>query len=211
MLARLRSKEDQEPAQVVRLELDDLTDAQLAEHVITGDQSTRTAAFEELYKRHVNTVFGYAYRRLGNRELAEEATSDVFRDVARSISKYQSVQDKTFRSWLFTIAHHNIADNIADQNREQGRHQEIGPLVPDPAPSPADVAIAAEERSWIRAQLAILSPRERQVIEFDLIGMKTQEIARVLGLDSGAVHTARCRALTRLQAHLGTRDGNPEK
>jgi RNA polymerase sigma factor (sigma-70 family) len=211
MLARLRSSEDQEPAQVVRLDPDDLTDARLAELVTQGDQTSRTAAFDELYKRHVNAVFGYAYRRLGNREAAEDATSDIFRDVVRSIATFQPIENKTFRSWLFTIAHHIIADHVARQMREQMHHGSVDPLATDPAPSPADVAIAAEEQSWIRAQLAVLSTRERQVIELDLVGMKTQEIATVLGLDAGAVHTARCRALARLQAHLGRRDGTPEK
>jgi RNA polymerase sigma-70 factor (ECF subfamily) len=210
MLARLRSSEDQEPAQVVRLDPDDLTDARLAELVTQGDQTSRTAAFAELYKRHVNAIFGYAYRRLGNREAAEDATSDIFRDVVRSISNFRSIKDKTFRSWLFTIAHHVIADHITRQTRERARYESLGPLVPDPATSPAELAIAAEEQSWIRSQLAILPPRERQVIELDLVGMKTREIATILGLDGGAVHTARCRALARLQAHLGTRDGTPE-
>jgi RNA polymerase sigma-70 factor, ECF subfamily len=211
MLARLRSSQDQEPTQVVRFEPGDPTDAQLAERIQRGDQSTRSAAFEELYKRHLNTVFGYAFRRLGNREAAEDATSDIFRDVVRSMSTYQSVKDKTFRSWLFTIAHHVVADHAARLSRERMHLGTPDPLASDPAPSPVEEAIAAEERSWIRAQLAVLSPRERQVIEFDLVGMKTAEIAIVLGLDSGAVHTARCRALARLQAHLGTLDGTPEK
>jgi RNA polymerase sigma-70 factor (ECF subfamily) len=210
MLARLQSSEDQEPAQVVREDPEDLTDARLAELVTTGDPSARTAAFDELYKRHVNAVFGYAYRRLGNREAAEDATSDTFRDVVRSIATFRPIENKTFRSWLFTIAHHIIADHVARQLREQMHLGSVNPLAPDPAPSPAEVAIAAEEQSWIRAQLVILSPRERQVIELDLVGMKTREIATVLGLDAGAVHTARCRALARMQTHLGTRDGTPE-
>ena len=155
-------------------------------------------------------VFGYAYRRLGNREAAEDATSDIFRDVVRSISTYRPIENKPFRSWLFTIAHHVVVDYSARQARELAHYHLLDPFAPDPAPSPADVAIAAEEQSWIRAQLAILSPRERQVIELDLVGMKTREIATVLGLDAGAVHTARCRALARLQAHLGTRDGTLE-
>jgi RNA polymerase sigma-70 factor (ECF subfamily) len=211
MLARLRSSEDQELVQVDGRDPDDLEDAQLAELVTRGDQAARARAFDELYKRHVNAVFGYAYRRLGNREAAEDATSDIFRDVVRSLSNYQSVKNKTFQSWLFTIAHHVTADHLARQYRDLAQRESLDPLIPDPAPSPAEVAIASEEVGWIRTQLAILSQRERQVIELDLVGMKTREIASVLDLDDGAVHTARCRALARLQAHLGTRDGTPEK
>jgi RNA polymerase sigma-70 factor (ECF subfamily) len=211
MLTRLRSYPSQESATTAGRSHDDLCDTELANLAARGEPSERTSAFAALYRRHVDKVHGYAYRQLGTREAAEDATSDIFRDVAGSLSSFRAVEGKTFRSWLFTIAHHVIADHFARQSRERGRSGPFDPTLPDPSPSPPDLAIAAEEKSWIRTQLAILPPRERQVIELDLVGMKTVEIAGVLGLESGAIHTARCRALNRLQTHLGLKRVTMEK
>jgi RNA polymerase sigma-70 factor (ECF subfamily) len=211
MLNRLRSHPTQESSTIENRSHDDLGDSELAELAAQGEPIERTAAFDALYKRHVDKLHGYAFRQLGNREAAEDATSDIFRDIARSISSYRAIEGKTFRSWLFTIAHHVLTDHLARQSREWGRNEQLDPNVVDLAPSPADLAIAAEESCWIRSQLMILPPRERQVIEFDLVGMKTVEIASVLGLESGAVHTARCRALNHLQAHLGVKHVTAEK
>jgi RNA polymerase sigma-70 factor (ECF subfamily) len=211
MLNRLRSHKSQVGTTTAGDSLDDVSDLELAELAARGEQNERTAAFDALYKRHVDSVHGYAYRQLGTRESAEDATSDIFRDIARSISSYRAIEGKTFRSWLFTIAHHVLADYLARQSREWERSEQLDPNSADLTPSPADLVIAAEEKNWIRSQLAILPPRERQVIEFDLAGMKTVEIAIVLGLESGAVHTARCRALNRLQTHLGVKHVTTEK
>jgi RNA polymerase sigma-70 factor (ECF subfamily) len=207
MLARLRSLSSQGPPPA----LGDLPDGELAVLAGHGTAAERTGAFDALYGRYVNTVHGYAFRQLGNREAAEDATSEIFDNVARSLAGYRLMAGKPFRAWLFTIAHHVVTDHRARQMRDYRRHQPLDPDVLDPAPSPSDQAAASDEGAWIRATLVILPQRERQVIEFDLAGLKTAEIANVLGLSSGAVHTARCRALDRLQTHLGVTDDASEK
>jgi RNA polymerase sigma-70 factor, ECF subfamily len=188
-----------------------MSDVELAALIRKGSDDEHVAAFDALYGRYIDTVHAYAYRRLGNREAAEDATSEIFRDVAHSLPSYRPITGKTFRSWLFTIAHHVTADHLGRQLRERAQREPLDPALQDPSPSPTDRILAAEQETWFRRQIEILPPRERQVIEFDLIGMKTAEIADVLGLADGAVHTARCRALNHLQAHLGPRDTTPEK
>ena len=69
-------------------------------------------AFAPLYRRYVDPVYRYCYRRLGNREAAEDATSLVF---ARALAVLPKCRDETFRSWLFAIAHNVIANDLRDQ------------------------------------------------------------------------------------------------
>ena len=59
-------------------------------------------AFTLLYQRYVNTVHRYCYRRLGTREAAEDATSQIFMKVLASLP---SCRNTSFRPWLFAIAH----------------------------------------------------------------------------------------------------------
>jgi RNA polymerase sigma-70 factor, ECF subfamily len=211
MLTRLRSWKSQGADTAVDSPVDRLPDAQLADLAARGSENDRRVAFDTLYYRYVDAVHGYAFRRLGNREAAEDATSDVFRDVARSISTYREIDGKSFRSWLFTIVHHVVADHRYRQTRDVQRCAPPDLSVPDPRLSPEEHAIKSEQARWIRGQLAILPQREREVIELDLSGMKTAEIAEVLGIAAGAVHTARCRALDHLQNHLGLKNPPLEK
>jgi RNA polymerase sigma-70 factor (ECF subfamily) len=184
--------------------LGSLSDAELALHAGNGPEIERDRAFDLLFHRYVDAVHGYAFRRLGSREAAEDATSDVFHAIARALPCYRPRPDASFRSWLFAIAHNVIVDHRARQQRDRDVRR-LDPLAAelfDPAPSPADLAAAADEGRWIRSLLVVLPSRERQVLELDLAGLKTAEIADVLGLSSGAVHTARSRALAHLRAYF---------
>jgi RNA polymerase sigma-70 factor (ECF subfamily) len=156
------------------------------------------AAFALLYRRYAAAVYRYCDRALGDRLAAEEVTQTVF---LRALAALPGCRDgRAFRPWLFTIAHHAIAD--ARRARR--------PLVPldgaldlvDPADSPEELALAAAERREITALLARLPPQEREIVEFRLAGLRDQEIAQVLGRSAGAVRTAQYRALKHLRALL---------
>lgn len=191
-------------------DVDASPDACLAALASGGAGKARRDALDTLYRHYVEAVHGYAFRRLGTREDAEDATSDVFQEVARALPAYRPRPEATFRSWLFTIAHHVIADHLTRRERDRHRYEELAPDLVDAAASPAETAEAADEGRWIRGLLGELPPRERQVIEFDLAGLKTAEIAAVLGLAPGAVHTARSRALDRLRSRVGPGDVTTE-
>ena len=192
------------------VDVDASPDARLATLAAGGSCEARRDALDALYRRYVDAVHGYAYRRLGTREDAEDATSDVFHEVARALPGYRLRPDATFRSWLFTIAHHVIADHRGRRERDRRRYEPLAPDLVDAAPSPAETAEAMDDGRWIRSLLGELPPRERQVLELDLAGLKTAEISDVLGLLPGAVHTARSRALDRLRTRAGSDDDTTE-
>ena len=180
----------------------DLPDETLAELAVRGAGRARGDAFEALYRRHVDRVFGYCFRLLGSRELAEDATSDVFMAVMQGLERYRPMNGKSFRSWLFTIAHHVAVDHRTERSRDSARTAPLDPNQPDSTASPFDLAAASDEGRWIRATLSHLSGREREVLELDLAGLTTREIGFVLGLTDAAVYTARSRALVTLRDHL---------
>src|SRR5215210_5798206 len=70
---------------------------------------TTPELFGHLYDRYVNLVFGYCYRRLNSRWAAEDATSVIFLKAVSGLSGYQK-DAPSFRTWLFTIAHHTVID-----------------------------------------------------------------------------------------------------
>src|SRR5918994_892011 len=65
-------------------------------------------AFALLYGRYLDPVHQYCYRRLGTREGAEDATSQVFERVLKALPAYRG---GIFRAWLFTIAHNVVTDS----------------------------------------------------------------------------------------------------
>jgi RNA polymerase sigma-70 factor (ECF subfamily) len=158
---------------------------------------TDPAAFAPLYRRYAGPIYGYCYRRLATRELAEDATSQVFTRALAAMPKYRG---NAFRPWLYTIAHHVIADHY-----RRGR-----PTFPlDDAfeleaidLSPEDEALHAEGARNVRRLLSNLTPDQRDVVELRLNGLTGVEIADVLGKQPGAIRAVQFRAYQRLRELL---------
>ena len=148
-----------------------------------------------LYRRYVDAVYRYCYRRLGSREEAEDAASLVF---TRALAGIGRIGDQPFRAWLFTIAH-NV---VADIHRARRRTSELPDTVEriDPDPTPEQHLIAAEDGHFIRTLLAQLPAESRRLLDLRLAGLTDAEIATVLGKSHGAVRVAQHRTVARLRA-----------
>ena len=61
-------------------EFDAATDNELVARTLAGEGE----AFGTLWDRHSPRVYGYAYRRLGDREQAEDVTAETFRRAGQA-------------------------------------------------------------------------------------------------------------------------------
>ena len=159
-------------------------------------------AFEPLYLRYRDRVLAYCYRHLGTHAEAEDAASAVFVAALRGLAGFRD-RDDSFRAWLFRIAH----NEVAMRHRHRSRHP-VAPLdaaaqAADPAASPEEGAVLADDQRRLAALLAGLPPRERAVLELRVADLTTAEIARVLGIGEPTVRTAQSRAIARLRAAMG--------
>lgn len=156
-------------------------------------------AFAPIYRRYVEPVYRYCYYRLGSRKAAEDATSQVFAKALAALPSHR--QERSFRSWVFAIAHNVVADIYRDQQPDQGL--EAAARVADAGPSPEDLAVAGEAREAVHRLLSRLPTNQRQVLELRLAGLTGIEIAEVLGRTPAAVKIARVRAHARIRELMG--------
>jgi RNA polymerase sigma-70 factor (ECF subfamily) len=159
------------------------------------------AAFAPLYELYFDPVYRYCYYRLGSWEAAEDATSVVFTNVIAALPRFR-LRAGSFRSWLFTIAHNAVLNQVRADRRRTVRPLADAGEIEDDAPSPEARAVAAEASRMVRAVLYKLSPDQRQVIELRLAGLTDAEISRVLGRKPGTIRVTQYRALLRLRTLL---------
>lgn len=153
--------------------------------------------FEHLYRRYVDAVFGYCFRRLGSREAAEDATSLTF---TKAFAALHTFKMGSFRSWLFTIAYHVISDDL--RARRTTADLELAEEIIAHGLSPEEQAIANERDRALRAAISRLPESQRQVVELRLAGLNGREIADVLGRGLPAVRMAQLRAYARLRDQI---------
>lgn len=154
------------------------------------------AEFAPLYRHYVRPIFGYCLLRLGDREQAEDATSQTFEQALAALPRYRS---QSFRGWLFRIAHNVVVDY---QRSRVNLPIDRAFHVTDNEASPEESALMADEKQQLRELLAHLSDDQREVIELELAGVQGAEISEILGRRPGAIRALRFRAYARLRAVL---------
>ncbi len=146
------------------------------------------------FRENAARIYSFIYAKVGNREAAEDLTSQVFLKATRWLAEDRSAD--SIRSWLYTTAR----STIVDYWREQSRFRSV-PLdeVTDElfrgTDGPAEVRRTRERALRI---LDALPERESAVLRLRFLhGYTAGEIAGVLGLTAGNVRVMQLRALRR--------------
>jgi RNA polymerase sigma-70 factor (ECF subfamily) len=166
--------------------------------VLAAAQAGGEWAWEVLYRQYAGPIRGYL-RANGAKE-PDDLVSEVFLQIARNLPGFEG-DDRQFRSWIFTVAHHRVVD----ERRMRGRR----PVDPssDGVVEPTETMVAAEELALTRlgverarALLDDLSPDQRDVLLLRILGgLTVEEVAATLGKRAGAVKALQRRGLAALQ------------
>jgi RNA polymerase sigma-70 factor (ECF subfamily) len=150
-----------------------------------------------LYEHYHQNVFRYLYYRVGDRQIAEDLTSEVFLRMLRFISGFNPPA-ATFQAWLFQIAR-NLA---IDQYRKTSSRQDM-PLDESLATGTLDLDGAIEHNltsETLRKALERLNSHQRDVILMRFVaGMPVAQVARALHKSEDAVKGLQRRALITLR------------
>jgi RNA polymerase sigma-70 factor (ECF subfamily) len=159
-------------------------------------------AFQTLYARHHRAVFAFALRSLGDRGEAEEVLQETFLRVYTGRRQYRPLA--AFRTWLFTIARHQVIDQVRKRRAQPPLETEdsLEPVA-HPTASPLQEMEAQELSDRVGRALACLPSSRREVVLLSRVaGLTHEEVARVTGQSPAAVRVALHRALRDLQALL---------
>ena len=160
---------------------------------------TDRAAFAELYVRHREAVFAYLRSRTVADDDAIELTAVTFERALIAIDQYRS-KGAGFRAWLYRIARNAAID---DSRRRSRSPVAVSDGAADPAPSPADAAIRADQAARLRTAIAGLPEPQRDAIGLRFgAGLTAREIGAVIGKNDAAVQKLIERAVARLREDL---------
>jgi RNA polymerase sigma-70 factor (ECF subfamily) len=180
-----------------------MSDELLLERAKSGDQ----AAFVELYERHRNAVFSFAYRLLGSFETAEDVTHDCFLSLIRRPEGFAPSRGR-LRTYLYAAARNLSLKYFRSAGRE-GSLDDLSAELPLPVrqQQPLHRLLDEELAQTVKEAVLSLPPVQREaIILFEYEGLALSEIAEVVGADIGAVkarlHRARERLRTTLQPYL---------
>lgn len=167
------------------------TDEQLMAAFACGSSE----AFNALFARYRQPIYGFFCRRVADRSLAEELSQETFLAVLRAQNRYEATA--LFRTWLYAIAL-----RILSANRRKAAFRAIfAGSLPDAgepaAQATSDAAIIVREaiRKLDRIDREILLLREFEELSYS-------EIAAVLRIPVNTVRSRLFRARTALRELL---------
>src|SRR5439155_26364092 len=134
------------------------------ESVIERARGHDAEALGEIYHRYVRRVFGLCRYMLDSRERAEDATSEVFLKLQRSIKSYDG--RIPFPRWLLRVAGNQCIDALRRQRRGRQVIVEVedGATVLEAASDeqlPLAAVMGKEERAQVRDAIAGLPENYR--------------------------------------------------
>ena len=145
-------------------------------------------AFERIMLATELRVVSIAWRMLGNRDDAREATQDVYLRVFRYLSRFRAGED--FRAWLYRITV-NVCHDFSRKRRLTAaeRFDDIDVNLEGAssdaarrAADPESLALHEQQLALIRCALQSLPAKERAALVLrDLEGFSTEEVAQALG------------------------------
>jgi RNA polymerase sigma-70 factor (ECF subfamily) len=161
-----------------------------------------TRRFAELYEHNFERVYAFIVRRVGNREEAQDLTSEVFHQALANLGRFEW-RGVPFAAWLLRIAANALADRWQRAARERGNPTRDAPV----EASEIDLE-EIEQRARLFRLVKGLPADQRRVIEMRFAEEKSiREIAQELGRTEGAVKQLQFRGLQNLRARVGEANG----
>jgi RNA polymerase sigma-70 factor, ECF subfamily len=186
------------PAGALRAEIGDVVAPRRA---ATRDAESRKQAIQAVYEAYAEQIYRFVFFKLGNREDAEDITSQVFIKAANLLDVEQD--ERTRIAWLYQVTRTTITDYWRQYYKgptsSLEQLEEVAPLHLAAEPirlggEPEDGMDQAVER--VRYILALLPENYRQVLHFRfLLSYSLKETAAAMHITEANAKVLQHRAL----------------
>lgn len=180
------------------------SDQQLIRDYLAGDEKS----LEILIERYLKLIYSFIHRYVGSSKEAEDITQEVFIKVWRNLRKFN--QQKTFKTWVFTIAKNTCIDALRKKKtipfssfeNQKGENRLIETLA-DPSPLPDELIEQADIGQILTSAIDTLSPKYRMVLFLRYNDhFAFREIAESLGESINTIKTRHRRGIAMLRISL---------
>lgn len=157
-------------------------------------------ALEGMYEQHSPGLYRYAYRILGDQDLAEDCVSETFTRLLQAVRRGKGPRENA-RAYLYRTAHNWSMDHY------RSRRSDSVTLEPewigDESANPARLEVEKVTHEKVRTAVLQLSDDQRKVILLRVLEkMPHEQVAEILGKTAEATRALQYRGLEALRKML---------
>ena len=161
-------------------------------------QAQDAAAFEKLYRMHVDRVYGLCLRMTGSPAEADDCTQDAFIQAWSKLDRFRG--DSAFGTWLHRVAVNSVLGRMRKSRREQDRIRAVS----DVAPAAETIGDSGGLRDLEQAIDELPSGARHVFVLHAVYGYSHDETGDMLGIAAGTSKAQLHRARRLLAQQLKT-------
>lgn len=176
--------------------MNELDDKQL-EVLVIKSQKGDSEAFAQLYDVYVTPIYRYIFFKVNKKDV-EDLTEVLFMKAWENIGKYRKQKNKSFKAWLFRIAHNLVVDHY----RLTREHSALDPRLRDTKRDndPMEKADGVLNNENLQLAIGKLKKNYQQMIILKFINeLSNEEICKIMKKSEGSVRILQFRALRTLR------------
>ncbi|NVN90510.1 MAG: sigma-70 family RNA polymerase sigma factor [Desulfuromonadales bacterium] len=167
--------------------------------IIIRVQAGDVDAFSQLVRKYHKNLLTFIYRFVRDPHLTEDIGQEVFLDMYKSLSKFDSDSGTPFSAWLFICARNRCISELRKRGRTENVQLEDYHGIPGAKKTVEEALIIHEQRQALAACLEQLPDPFRTTIIRSLQGASLNEIACQCGISQATVKTRLFRAKEKLK------------
>ncbi len=158
------------------------------------------SAFGELYDFYLPRIYGFVFRRVQERTVAEDLTSLTFERALEAVRR-SDFRNESFGGWLYRVASNAVVDHVRQNGRLLALEDPEG--TGEPIDAATDAFATALDRDEVRQALVRLPARHREVLVLRFYDdLDPEQLAELLGCSREALAVRLHRALRALRAAI---------
>ncbi|NCT55014.1 sigma-70 family RNA polymerase sigma factor [Candidatus Falkowbacteria bacterium] len=171
------------------------------ENILVERAKTDDNAFSILYDFYFPRIYGFIFKRVGGKEVAEDIVSAVFMKAFTNLNSFYPQREASFSAWLYRIASNQLIDHYRYAGRRPTVALENINEPGDDRQNPQIDFLRQEERSLVERALMSLADKDREILTLKFYAeLEPSEIADILKTNANNVGVMAYRALQKFKA-----------
>lgn len=165
-------------------------------------QQKDISAFNELYTRYSESIYGVIYTILRDKELSEEVLQDAFVKMWNNAENYSSSKGRFF-TWILNIARNTAIDRTRSKDYKNNARNQSAAYFVDIIEEKSSF-LTSVDAIGIKKYVKLLEPICKKVIHFLFFqGYTQKETAEELDMPLGTVKTRNRICINKLREIIG--------